>query len=149
MTIGAPPLKQTFVQLLLRHASERPSAVAMREKEYGIWQTLSWAQVADLVRAMACGLHQAGLQRGEHLVVIGANRPRLYAAMLAVQALGAIPVPLYQDAVADEFVFPINNADVRFCVVEDQEQVDKIREIRTQCTNQSRIWYEDPRGLRS
>ena len=149
MTIGAPPLKQTFVQLLLRHASERPSAVAMREKEYGIWQTLSWAQVADLVRAMACGLHQAGLQRGEHLVVIGANRPRLYAAMLAAQALGAIPVPLYQDAVAAEFVFPINNAEVRFCVVEDQEQVDKILEIRTQCPNLSRIWYEDPRGLRN
>ncbi len=89
--------------------------------------------MARLVEHMACGLHQAGLKRGEHMVVIGANRPRLYATMLAAQSLGAIPVPLYQDAVGAECVFPINNADVRFCVVEDQEQVDKMLEIREQC----------------
>ena len=149
MTAGSLPPNPTFVQLLLHHARERPHAVAMREKEYGIWQTTSWSQMAALVRAMACGLHQAGLQRGEHLVVIGANRPRLYAAMLAAQSLGAIPVPLYQDAVAGECIFPINNAEVRFCVVEDQEQVDKMLEIRAQCPQLSRIWYDDPRGLRN
>jgi len=120
----------------------------MREKEYGIWQTLSWRDMADLVQAIACGLHQAGLQRGEHLVVIGANRPRLYATMLAAQSLGAIPVPLYQDAVAAECVFPINNAEVRFAVVEDQEQVDKMLEIQPQCPQLSHIYYDDPRGLR-
>jgi long-chain acyl-CoA synthetase len=100
------------------------------------------------VTNMACGLHQAGLQRGEHVVVIGANRPRLYATMLAAQSLGAIPVPLYQDAVAAECVFPINNAEVRFCVVEDQEQVDKMLEAREQCPRISHIFYDDPRGLR-
>ena len=130
-------------------ASKRPQAPAMREKEYGIWQTLSWRDMADLVQAIACGLHQAGLQRGEHLVVIGANRPRLYATMLAAQSLGAIPVPLYQDAVAAECIFPINNAEVRFAVVEDQEQVDKMLEIQPQCPQLQHIFYDDPRGLRN
>jgi long-chain acyl-CoA synthetase len=142
-------MQTTFPQLLLDHAQRRPDAPAMREKEYGIWQTTSWAHMARLVEALACGLHQAGLKRGEHMVVIGANRPRLYATMLAAQSLGAIPIPLYQDAVGGECVFPINNADVRFCVVEDQEQVDKMLEIREQCPQLSNIYYDDPRGLRN
>ncbi|OGB95829.1 MAG: long-chain fatty acid--CoA ligase [Burkholderiales bacterium RIFCSPLOWO2_12_FULL_67_210] len=134
---------------MLDHAKRRPGAAAMREKEYGIWQTTTWAAMAQLVEAIACGLHQAGLQRGEHMVVIGANRPRLYATMLAAQSLGAIPVPLYQDAVGAECVFPINNAEVRFAVVEDQEQVDKMLEIRDRCPQLSHIYYDDPRGLRN
>ncbi|WP_332752372.1 AMP-binding protein, partial [Hydrogenophaga sp.] len=142
-------MQTTFPQLLLDHAQRRPDAPAMREKEYGIWQTTSWSNMARLVEALACGLHQAGLQRGEHMVVIGANRPRLYATMLAAQSLGAIPIPLYQDAVGGECVFPINNAEVRFCVVEDQEQVDKMLEIREQCPQLSHIYYDDPRGLRN
>ena len=121
----------------------------MREKEYGIWQSLSWLQLSEMVQAIVCGLHQAGLQRGEHMVVIGANRPRLYATMLAVQSLGAIPVPLYQDAVAAECVFPIQNAEVRFALVEDQEQVDKMLEVREQCPQLAHIFYDDPRGLRN
>jgi long-chain acyl-CoA synthetase len=142
-------MQTTFPRLLLDHASKRPTAPAMREKEYGIWQTTSWADMARLVEAIACGLHQAGLTRGEHMVVIGANRPRLYATMLAAQSLGAIPVPLYQDAVAAECVFPINNAEVRFAVVEDQEQVDKMLEIQPQCPQMQHIFYDDPRGLRN
>ncbi|WP_180683127.1 AMP-dependent synthetase/ligase [Tepidicella baoligensis] len=142
-------MRTTFPRLLLEHAAKRPGAAAMREKEYGIWQTTTWQQMADLVRHLAGGLHQLGLQRGEHLVVIGANRPRLYATMLAAQSLGAIPVPLYQDAVAAECVFPINNAEVRFAVVEDQEQVDKMLEIREQCPQLAHILFDDPRGLRN
>jgi len=142
-------MQHTFPRLLLGHAQSHPEGPAMREKEYGIWQTTTWAGMAELVQALACGLHQAGLQRGEHMVVIGANRPRLYATMLAAQSLGAIPIPLYQDAVAAECVFPINNADVRFCVVEDQEQVDKMLEIRERCPQLSHIYYDDPRGLRN
>lgn len=142
-------MQTTFPRLLLQHAKSRPDAPAMREKEYGIWQTTSWRAMADLVEAIACGLHQAGLQRGEHLVVIGANRPRLYATMLAAQSLGAIPVPLYQDAVAAECVYPINNAEVRFVVVEDQEQVDKMLEIQPDCPQLTHIFYDDPRGLRN
>jgi long-chain acyl-CoA synthetase len=138
----------TFPKLLLQHASERPDAPAMREKEFGIWQTLTWRALATMVEQAACGLHAAGLQRGEHLAVVGSNRPRLYATMLAAQALGAIPVPLYQDAAAAECVFPLGNAEVRMCVVEDQEQVDKMIEVRAQHAALTHIWYDDPRGLR-
>jgi long-chain acyl-CoA synthetase len=142
-------MQTTFPRLLLKHAAERPTAPAMREKEYGIWQAHSWADMAVLVEHIACGLHQAGLQRGEHMVVIGANRPRLYATMLAVQSLGAIAVPLYQDAVGAECIFPITNAEVRFAMVEDQEQVDKLMDIRNQCPLLSSIIYDDPKGLRN
>ncbi len=141
-------MQTTFPKLLLNHAAQRPGAAAMREKEYGIWQALSWADLATLVEQLACGLHHAGLRRGEHMVVVGANRPRLYATMLAVQSLGAIPIPLYQDAAALECVFPINNADVRFAFAEDQEQVDKLLEIREQCPQLRHLYFDDPRGLR-
>jgi long-chain acyl-CoA synthetase len=141
-------METTFPSLLLRHAAERPQAPAMREKEYGIWQITTWAQMADLVKQVACGLHQRGLKRGDHMIVIGSNRPRLYASMLAAQSLGAIPVALYQDAPAAECVFPINNAEVAYVIVEDQEQVDKMLEIREKCPQIGHIWYDDPRGLR-
>ncbi len=140
---------QTFPQLLLKHAAERGQAPAMREKEYGIWQSLSWQALATMVEHIACGLHQAGLKRGEHMVVIGSNRPRLYASMLAAQSLGAIPVPLYQDAAAAECVFPITNAEIRFGIVEDQEQVDKLLETRQSCPLLTHFWFDDPRGLRN
>ncbi len=142
-------METTFPQLLVQHASSRGAAPAMREKEYGIWQTLTWAGLAGLVEHIACGLHLAGLARGEHMVMVGGNRPRLYATMLAAQSLGAIPVPLYQDAVAAECVFPINNADVRFAFAEDQEQVDKLLEVRAQCPQLGAIYFDDPRGLRN
>ena len=142
-------MQTTFPQLLLKHAAERPTAPAMREKEYGIWQAHSWASMAKLVEHIACGLHQAGLQRGEHMVIMGSNRPQLYATMLAVQSLGAVPIPLYQDAVGAECIFPLTNADVRFAMVEDQEQVDKLLEIRDRCPSLAHIFFEDPRGLRN
>ena len=139
----------TFPGLMLEHAARRPDAPALRIKEFGIWQTTTWAALARMVRHMAGGLAQAGLKPGDHVVVIGENRPRLYGAMLAVQSLGGVPVPLYQDAVASEFVFPIQNADVRLAFVEDQEQVDKMLEIREQCPGLAHIWYDEARGLRN
>jgi len=142
-------MQTTFPRLLQEHAARRPDAPAMREKEYGIWQTTSWRRMAERVSHIAGGLHQLGLQRGEHLIVVGANRPSLYATMLAAQTLGAIPVALYQDAAAPECVFPINNAEVRFAVVEDQEQVDKMLEIREQCPQLAHILFDDARGLRN
>ena len=142
------PVPTTFPNLMLDHARQRPLAAALREKEYGIWQTTCWAQLAELVRQLACGLAEAGLKRDDHVVVVGDNRPRLYASMLAVQALGAVPIPLYQDAASSEFVFPINNAEVGFAIVENQEQVDKLLEIRPQCPQLAQIWFDDPRGLR-
>lgn len=142
-------MQTTFPQLLLKHAAERPDAPAMREKEYGIWQAHSWASMARLVEHIACGLHQAGLQRGEHMAIMGSNRPQLYATMLAAQSLGAVPIPLYQDAVGAECIFPLTNANVRFAMVEDQEQVDKLLEIRDRCPALAHIFFEDPRGLRN
>jgi long-chain acyl-CoA synthetase len=142
-------VQTTFPRLLLDHAAKRPDAPALREKEYGIWQTTTWSELALLVRRLACGMAHAGVKRGDHLVVVGENRPRLYATMLAAQSLGAVPVPLYQDAVAAEYVFPIQNAEVGYAVVEDQEQVDKMIEVRASCPMLGRIWYDDPRGLRN
>ncbi len=142
-------MQTTFPQLLLNHASQRPSDTAMREKEYGIWQGISWSALAAQVEQLACGLYQAGLRQHDHMVVIGANRPRLYATMLAVQSLGAVPIALYQDAAALECVFPLNNADVAFAFAEDQEQVDKLMEIREQCPQLAHVYFDDPRGLRN
>lgn len=142
-------MQTTFPQLLLSHAVSRPQDPAMREKEYGIWQTTTWSAMAELVQNLAAGLHQAGLRRDDHMIVVGANRPRLYATMLAVQSIGAVPIPLYQDAAATECVFPINNADVKFAFAEDQEQVDKLLEVREQCPQLAHIYYDDPKGLRN
>ncbi|NCS62238.1 MAG: long-chain fatty acid--CoA ligase, partial [Rhodoferax sp.] len=142
-------MQTTFPQLLLSHAAQRPGDAAMREKEYGIWQAFSWGDMAGMVEQLACGLHQAGLRQHDHMVVIGANRPRLYATMLAVQSLGAVPIALYQDAAALECVFPINNAEVCFAFAEDQEQVDKLLEIREQCPQLKAIYFDDSRGLRN
>jgi long-chain acyl-CoA synthetase len=138
----------TFPKLLLHHANVRPTRPAIREKDLGIWQTRTWKEFADEVRALACGLAAAGFRRGEHFALVSDNRPRLYAMMYAVQCLGGIPVPLYQDAVAGEMAFPIQNAEIRYAFAEDQEQVDKLFEIMPQCPTLKHIAYDDPRGLR-
>jgi long-chain acyl-CoA synthetase len=139
----------TFPKLLIHHAQVRGERPAIREKDLGIWQTWTWREFADEVRALGCGLALQGLKRGEHFALVGDNRPRLYAAMAAGQALGAIPVPLYQDAVAAEMAFPIQNAAIGLAFAEDQEQVDKLLEILPQCPTLKRIVYDDPRGLRN
>jgi long-chain acyl-CoA synthetase len=139
----------TFPRLLLDHATHRGTRPAMREKDLGIWQTYSWKEVSDQVRALACGLAALGFRRGEHLAIIGDNRPRLYSAMAAAQSLGGIPVPLYQDAVAEEMGFVLRDADVRFVVAEDQEQVDKLLELRAKLPALKAVIYDDPRGLRN
>jgi len=138
----------TFPRLLLDHAAHRGGRPAMREKDLGIWQTYSWRQVADQVRALASGLAALGFRRGEHLAIIGDNRPRLYWAMAAAQSLGGIPVPLYQDAATEEMGFVLAETDVRFAVVEDQEQVDKLLELRARVPSLQCIIYDDARGLR-
>jgi long-chain acyl-CoA synthetase len=140
--------QDTFPRLLLHQAKVRPGRPAIREKDLGIWQTWTWAQAMEQVRSLACGLAAQGFQRGDRLAVVGDNRPRLYWAMMAAQALGGVPVPLYQDAVAAELAFVLNDADVGFAVAEDQEQVDKLLECMPQCPKLKRIYFDDPRGLR-
>lgn len=138
----------TFPALLLHHANVRADKPALREKDLGIWQTLSWAQVAREVRQTACGLAALGVKKNDHVAVVGENRPRLYMAMMAAQSLGAIPVPMYQDAVAQEMVYVLQDAGVRVVVVENQEQVDKMIEIHEQVPDLAHVVYDDPRGLR-
>jgi len=138
----------TFPHLLLNHARVRGGCPATREKDMGIWQTWTWQQVADETRAIACGLALLGFKRGDNLAIIGDNRPRLYWAMCAAQMLGGVPVPMYQDAVAQEMAFVLDNAEIRFAIVEDQEQVDKLLEIKDGCPQLSHILYDDPRGMR-
>src|ERR1700674_5644868 len=138
----------TFPKLLLLHARVRGSAPAIREKALGIWQSWTWGEVRDEIEWLACGLAQAGLERGAHIAVIGANRPRLYWTLTAAQALGAIPVPFYEDAIAQEMVYVFQNAEIAYAIVEDQEQADKLFEIMPQCPKLKRVWYDDPRGLR-
>jgi long-chain acyl-CoA synthetase len=138
----------TFPRLLLHHAKVRGDRPATREKDLGIWQTWTWSEVAVEVRSLACGLAELGFKRGDNLAIIGDNRPRLYWAMTAAQCLGGVPVPLYQDAVAQEMTFVLENAEIRFAIVEDQEQVDKLLEIKSQCPQLQHILYDDPRGLR-
>jgi long-chain acyl-CoA synthetase len=145
MTSSTP---DTFPKLLLEHARQRPDRPANREKDYGIWQSWTWAQVTAEVEALACGLSSMGFRRGDKLAIIGDNRPRLYWAIASVQALGGVPVPIYQDANAEEMAFVLDHAEVRFAIVEDQEQVDKLVAIKERCPLIETVIYSDPRGLR-
>src|SRR5947207_3712627 len=138
----------TFPRLLIHHAAVRGERPAIREKDLGIWQTWTWSAMRDEVEWLAGALAQAGLTRGAHIAVIGANRPRLYWTLVAAQSLGAIPVPFYEDAVAQEMVYVFQDAEIEFAVVEDQEQADKLLEILPQCPTLKHIYYSDARGLR-
>ncbi len=139
----------TFSRLLMEHAKVRGDRPALREKDLGIWQTCSWKQFAQSAAEMAAGLHARGFRRGMRLAVVGDNRPRLYWAMAATQMLGGIPVPMYQDAVATEMAFVLDDAEIDFAIVEDQEQVDKLLEAAEQNPRLKHIYFDDPRGLKS
>ena len=138
----------TFPKLLVRNARIYGARPAMRHKDLGIWQSWTWSQVLDIVRAYAIGLHRLGLKRGETIAIVGANRPRLYWSVMAAQMLGAIPVPVYADAVADELAFVLAHADVHFAAVEDQEQVDKILSVTERVPHLGLMVYDEKRGLR-
>ena len=138
----------TFPRLLLQHAQTRPQQPAFREKHLGIWQSTSWLQVNAEVRAFACGLAALGFKRGMNLAIIGDNRPHLYWAMAAAQCLGGIPVPLYQDAPAADMAYVLEDAEIDFAVVEDQEQVDKLLEIKQSVPRLTHIVFDDARGMR-
>ena len=139
----------TIPKLLLDHAKRRGDSPANRHKEFGIWQSWTWSEVAKEVRNLACGLAKLGFKRGDKLAVIGDNRPRLYWSMVAAQALGGIPVPLYQDSVAEEMVYVLENSDAKFAIVQNQEQTDKLLEIKDRLPNLEYICYEEPRGMRA
>ena len=130
----------TLPKLLMHNAKAIGARPAMRHKDLGIWNTWTWAQMLEEVCAFSIGLAEIGLKRGEKFAIVGGNRPRLYWAMCAGQALGAVPVPVYADAVAEEMAFVLAHAEVTLAVVEDQEQVDKIIAVSEQLP-QSRKTY--------
>jgi long-chain acyl-CoA synthetase len=138
----------TLPKLLKHHATTRPNHPAMREKDFGIWQTWTWSQVHDEILQIAGGLAALGFTRGDTLAIVGDNRPQLYWAMVAAQVLGGTPVPVYQDSVADEMQFILEHAEASFAVVEDQEQVDKLLEIKDRCPKLRVMCFEETRGMR-
>jgi long-chain acyl-CoA synthetase len=126
-----------------------PDRVAIREKDYGIWQSTTWGEYVARARLIALGLASLGLARGDKVAIVGDNRPELYEAVLATQALGGVPVPLYQDSIEKEMEYIVDHAEARFAIVEDQEQVDKLLHVRTRCPFLSTIVYDDARGMRA
>src|SRR5688572_9436341 len=143
------PAVDTFPKLVRANAERWPNRVAIREKDLGIWQAHTWSTYFQRARRIALGLASLGFARGDKAAVIGDNRPELYWAVCATQALGGVPVPLYQDSIEKELAYIVDHAEARFAIVEDQEQVDKLLHIRVQCPKLEFIVYDDARGLRT
>ena len=138
----------TIPKLLARNAKAFGNKPAYREKEFGIWQSWTWSEVEKQIESLALGLLALELEVGDHVAIIGNNRPALYWSMVAVQMCGAIPVPLYQDAVAEEMAYVLEHCGARFVIAEDQEQVDKVLEVQEKLPNIAQIIYLDKRGMR-
>ena len=138
----------TMPKLLARNVAEFGDSPAYREKDLGIWQTWTWTEASSEVMNLAKGLIDLGIKEADHVAVIGRNRPYLYWSLLAIQHIGAVPVPLYQDAVAEEMEYILTHCNATFAIVGDQEQVDKIYEISGNLKGFKDIVYVDPKGLR-
>ena len=141
-------MSDTLPKVLLHNARVFAKRPAIRLKDLGIWQTWTWAEAAEEVRAFAIGLNRLGVRRGETIAIVGDNRPRLYWAMMAAQSLGAIPVPMYQDSVAQEMAYVLGHSEARLAVAQNQEQVDKLLSIAEEAPLLHQIVYDEPRGLR-
>jgi long-chain acyl-CoA synthetase len=134
--------------LLARNVAQFGSKPAYREKEFGIWQTWTWAEAAEEIQAIAYGYLALGVQKGDHVAIVGRNRPAMYWSMVAAMKVGAVPVPMYQDAVAEEMTYALDHSGARFVVCGDQEQVDKVIEVQETVHQIEHIIYQDARGLR-
>jgi long-chain acyl-CoA synthetase len=143
-----PSGDDTFPKLLFRNAELRGTRPAMRQKDFGIWQTWTWAEVLDEVRAFAIGLAEIGVKRNDRVAIIGQNRPRLYWAIAASQSLGAVPVPLYADSVAAEMAYVLEHAGIGAAIVQNQEQVDKLLSVSDRLPGLRRLVYDETRGMR-
>src|SRR5882724_982672 len=144
-----PETSATLPKLLLAQAARWGARrVAIREKEFGIWQAHSWQDYAAHVERIALGLAGLRFRRGDKIAVIGDNRPQLYWTMLAAQALGGVPVPVYQDSIAAEMHYVIDHSESRMIICEDQEQVDKILEMKDKLPAVEAVIYDDPKGMR-
>lgn len=147
--VGMPANVDTFPKLLLRNARDLANQPAIREKDFGIWQSWTWSQMAKEVQAIALGLRTNGFKRGEFAAVIGSNRPNLYFSIAAVQSLGGVPVPIHADGAPEEISYVLDHADIVVAIVEDQEQCDKVLQVKDDHPNLRNIYYDEPRGLRN
>jgi long-chain acyl-CoA synthetase len=146
---GSEKMELTFPNLLLENVRKYGSKKdAIRGKDYGIWQSYTWAAYLEQVKWFALGLASLGFQRGDKTAIIGDNWPQLYWSMIATQCLGGIPVPLFQDAIEDEMHYILNHSETKFAVAEDQEQTDKLLNLKDRCSHLEYIIYDDPRGMR-
>jgi len=141
------PEHDTFPKLVRLNARRLGNKAAIREKDFGIWQAYTWSQYFEQARLIALGLASLGFARGDRVAIVGDNRPQLYWAVMAAQALGGVPVPIYQDSVEKEMEYIVDHAEARFAVVEDQEQVDKLLSVRERCRHLQHVVYDDPREV--
>ena len=140
----------TLPQMLAAHAKRYGNGkIALREKEYGIWQEVTWEDYAAHVRAVGLGLEALGLRRGDTIAIICGNRPAWLYTELGAQALGAIPVGVYVDSLPDQVRYVVEHSEARLVMVEDQEQADKILGVRAHLPRLERIIVDDTRGLES
>lgn len=145
---ASPRGEDTFPKILLHNAKVLGTRTAFREKDFGIWQSWTWSEVCEEIRAFSIGLKSLGIEAGDKVAIVGANRPRLYWSMVAAQAVGAVPVPVYSDSVAEEMAYVLGHAEVKFAVVEDQEQVDKLLSMSEEVPTLKDVIYDEMRGLR-
>ena len=143
----AKGMPRTLPGVLARRAADDPDGVALREKEFGIWQEITWAGFLDRVRSFALGLVELGVDKGDRIAIIGDNRPEWVIAELGAQVIGALPLGLYQDSISEELARMLEAADARLIVAEDQEQVDKVIEVRNRVPGLEHVVYYDPRGM--
>ncbi len=137
----------TLAGCLARNAAQHGRTVAFRERDFGIWQEWTWQTVLDDVLAAAAALDSIGLKAESAVTVVGDNRYRLYVASIAATVLRAFPAPVFPDVPPDELVHYTRHGTPTVAIAEDQEQVDKLLELRERTGRPSRIVYDDPRGL--
>jgi len=137
----------TFPSLFLQQTRTRSSDPAIRFKHLGLWKTWTWEDTNNIVKELACGLAAKGLKPNEKVAIVGNNIPNLYFAMIAVQCLGAVPVPIHPDSNTKELVAFLNNCEAKFAMVQDQQQVDGLYDVMDQCQNLHEVIYSDGRGM--
>jgi len=147
---GTDNMELTFPNLLLENAKKYGNRRdAIRGKDYGIWQSYTFTDYLEQVKLLALGLASMGFKRGDRMAIIGDNWPQLYWSIIAAQCLGGVPVPLFQDAIEEEMHYVLDHSETKFAVAEDQEQTDKLLNLKDRCPHLEYIIYDDPRGLRN
>ncbi len=137
-------LPQYFLQQVGKYGAGK---IALRQKEFGIWREFSWQDSYEQVRDFALGLMVLGVQRGDKICTIGDNDRFYLWGYLGLLAAGATQVGIYTDAIPDEVTYIAGHSDSTFALAKDQEQCDKLLEIREQVPQMKRVIYWEDKGL--